>query len=1443
MAIFKGTTNNDNLIGGASADDISGFAGDDTLSGDAGNDTLNGGAGYNTLDGGAGQDTAIFDYPFSDYSFSFYGSSIEVDYVPEYGYDTLTNVELLKFADGKTLSPNDVALMIDAATTAVDGTAATDTTDDSVDDTIAPDAPAIDAVAEDDVIDVTEAASEVTVTGSTEIGSTVSVVVNGGEAGEAAVFDDGSWSYTLPADMIVDGTLTIAAFAIDEAGNESEWSSKEVTVSMADVIPPEAPMIDVAGDKSGIVTDQDNADGVTITGTGEDGSTVQLSINGEIVDTNVEVVDGVWSYTATDLAHGEYEVYVTATDAAGNMSGEQTMSMTLIDTTAPDAPVIEPLNDTNSINLADKESGVTIKGTADADAEITLTFADYSTKSVNADSDGNWEYPLEDADYANISMLSATVTDEAGNTSLPGMEAFNVDLEVPEPTYSLSVDKTTVNEGAKAIFKLETENLSKGSVVSFDLSNSTISDADVKGGLSSTNYSFVIDANGKASLPISFLADKLTDTEDGSLENLTLTLLDDSSQSATVYVNDTSLSPKSKQVPHTGTVSIKGTAKQGEKLTADTTQLKDVNGLGAFQYQWLKNDLPIKGATSPTYTLTNSDVGKTVKVKVSYADGLKQTENETSVATKIVLSSKKLTPSYTLTVDNATANEDENDDASIATFTLTTKNVAADTKVNFTFSGAISDDDVLGGLPEAVFIVDKNGTASIPVSFIADNLTEDTEELTATLNNDASKTATVSVEDTSVFLETQTPHTGKVSIKGTPQQGETLSVVSTLADANTLGDFSYKWFDNGKEIKAATGTTYTLTKADVGKAIKVKVSYVDGLGKAENEISTATKLITAIKPQIQTPHTGNVSIDGSLLLGETLSVVSTLADVNTLGTLSYKWFSNDTEIKGATGATYVLTKGDVGKAIKVQVSYNDGLGAVESATSNATDKIQKNQIAPVAGATEGDDKLKGTDSDDLLVGLTGNDTLEGLAGNDSLSGDAGNDLLDGGNGDDTLSGGDGKDALVSGSGNDNLDGGSGNDSLDGGNGNDSLDGGKGSDTMAGGDGDDTYSVDNIDDKIIEGNEVKSGNDTILTTQAKFDLQNFKNVENVVYSGLANFQGVGSEGNNKISGDQGDDSLIGGSGMDTLYGGIGDDTLDGGFGKDSLVGGAGSDTYILNNDGDVIDEKASDTGSDMILTSETFDLSKNPTIEFLKLQGNKEINGTGNSLNNTLEGNESNNELMGDSGEDKLFGYGGNDTLSGGDGDDVLDGGDGVDQAKFDESQNDYQITIDSDGETIQIAYVGNDGAIKDGTDTLKSIEKVAFNDSSFNVVIGTATNDKLASTTEVDKFVGLSGKDTFVFTEKTTSSFDSSKFFDAIQDFNSSDGDKIDLSKFDGNAKLASKQSLKFITGDDFTSAAQVRFDKSNGYLLINTDADTTAEFVIQLNGVNNLSNTDLILA
>ena len=95
--------------------------------------------------------------------------------------------------------------------------------------------------------------------------------------------------------------------------------------------------------------------------------------------------------------------------------------------------------------------------------------------------------------------------------------------------------------------------------------------------------------------------------------------------------------------PATGAPTISGTAQVGETLTADTSAIADEDGLtnAAFSYQWIRNDgsadTDIQDATTPTYTPVAADVGKTIKVQVSFTDDAGNGESLTSAQTAAVV--------------------------------------------------------------------------------------------------------------------------------------------------------------------------------------------------------------------------------------------------------------------------------------------------------------------------------------------------------------------------------------------------------------------------------------------------------------------------------------------------------------------------------------------------------------------------------------------------------------------------------------------------------------------------------------------------------------------------------------------------------------------------------------------------------------------------------------
>ena len=157
--------------------------------------------------------------------------------------------------------------------------------------------------------------------------------------------------------------------------------------------------------------------------------------------------------------------------------------------------------------------------------------------------------------------------------------------------------------------------------------------------------------------------------------------------------------------------------------------------------------------------------------------------------------------------------------------------------------------------------------------------------------------------------------------------------------------------------------------------------------------------------------------------------------------------------------------------------------------------------------------------------------------------------------------------------------------------------------------------------------------------------------------------TGKDGNDIINGNVGNDKLYGGKGDDLLFGGWGNDVLDGGTGINVLVGGRGDDTYHVNSNLDFVLEHANEGTDTVISKAEHFQLSQN--VENLTLDGNANISGSGNALNNIIKGNSGNNKLYGFEGNDTLDANGGLfNLLNGGTGNDTLNGSKGSDTYEF-----------------------------------------------------------------------------------------------------------------------------------------------------------------------------------
>ena len=222
--------------------------------------------------------------------------------------------------------------------------------------------------------------------GTAEPGSTVLLTDgNGNPIGQTTADGNGNWSYT-PDSPLPDGTV-VKAVVVDAAGNSGPPAS-----TIIDGVAPAAPVINPSN-------------GTELSGTAEPNSAVTITdgsgnpIGQVTVDGN-----GNWSYTpATPLPDGTV-VNATATDAAGNTSGQ---GSTTVDSVAPGAP---------TINLSD---GSSLSGTAEPGSTVVLTDGNGNPIGhATADGNGNWSYPT-DTQLPDGTVVNAVVTDAAGNSSPP----------------------------------------------------------------------------------------------------------------------------------------------------------------------------------------------------------------------------------------------------------------------------------------------------------------------------------------------------------------------------------------------------------------------------------------------------------------------------------------------------------------------------------------------------------------------------------------------------------------------------------------------------------------------------------------------------------------------------------------------------------------------------------------------------------------------------------------------------------------------------------------------------------------------------------------------------------------------------------------------------------------------------------------------------------------
>lgn len=323
--------------------------------------------------------------------------------------------------------------------TNVNGNSATATHEYSV-DSAAPTV-TINTIASDNIINASEAAAGVTVSGTStaQTGQTLTVTLNGTNY-QTTVQADGSWSLTLPASdltALANNGYTLTATVSDLAGNPGS-ASKGVTV---DTTAPVISINTVSTDDRLNAAEQQQP--LTLNGStsAEVGQTVTVTFGGKTYTATV-AANGTWALNvpAADLAalgQGAQTITASVNDRAGN-PGQATHALT-VDTVAPTVTIATVAGD-DIINNAEQLAGQTISGTTTAEVgqTVTVTF-NGQTWSATVGSGGSWSVFIPAQQFAGLSdgsyTISASVTDQAGN---PGSASRGVTLNGDVPTVTIN---------------------------------------------------------------------------------------------------------------------------------------------------------------------------------------------------------------------------------------------------------------------------------------------------------------------------------------------------------------------------------------------------------------------------------------------------------------------------------------------------------------------------------------------------------------------------------------------------------------------------------------------------------------------------------------------------------------------------------------------------------------------------------------------------------------------------------------------------------------------------------------------------------------------------------------------------------------------------------------------------------------------------------------------
>ena len=430
----------------------------------------------------------------------------------------------------------------------------------------------------------------------------------------------------------------------------------------------------------------------------------------------------------------------------------------------------------------------------------------------------------------------------------------------------------------------------------------------------------------------------------------------------------------------TGAPTISGTPQVGETLTADTSAIADRDGLAnvSYSYQWIRSDngadTDIAGETDSTYTLVLADLGKTIKVQVSFTDDADNDETLTSEATVAATATVPSAP-QSLTVTSGSQIQEldvswqapsANGGSGVTGYKVQWKESADswDTETDVsetTVTGTTHTiTSLTGGVEYAVRVIATNVAGDSPASTEARATPADSpasgEEGTETGESDstAAWTASLTVGVSGSGSEAVWGYSWFLDGMGTLDkrtynEGDQTIEVMAILMSNGFVAFNVRPHPSVDFVLTVDGTEFASADASEVKS-QMLISYVwaTTLDWAEDDrvaLSLTLKDTDSAEqsePAENTPAIGLPTISGTPQVDETLTAdTSAISDEDGLSNVSYQyqWLRDDADIAGQTNSTYRLVSADQDKTIKVRVTFRDDADNAEFLTSMATTAV------------------------------------------------------------------------------------------------------------------------------------------------------------------------------------------------------------------------------------------------------------------------------------------------------------------------------------------------------------------------------------------------------------------------------------------------------------------------------------------------------------------------